>query len=294
MKLSIITVNLNNAEGLKKTVESVISQTFTDFEFIIIDGASTDGSLEVVNNYQLSNLNFQLISEPDKGIFDAMNKGILLAKGDFCQFLNSGDYLYSTTVLEEVFSREYSDDIVTGNFIELYDSKTALRKGRAYARQQQGKPLTMLDLFAGSLSHQATFIRRELFDRYGLYNPEMKVASDWLFFLYTIGIKGVTVKYIDQTIVYFDMNGISNQSATSGASERMEALKSLLPPVIFEDYLYFTKIEHDFHYLIRYRLTYRIGRLINKLATAWFLFSGKIRALLGKIGFKIRHEERTF
>ncbi len=92
MKLSIITVNLNNKDGLQKTIDSVISQTFKDFEWIVIDGGSTDGSKELIEKY--SDYISYWVSEPDKGIYNAMNKGIKVAKGDYLEFLNSGDIFF--------------------------------------------------------------------------------------------------------------------------------------------------------------------------------------------------------
>ncbi|MDR1783835.1 MAG: glycosyltransferase [Dysgonamonadaceae bacterium] len=294
MKLSIITVNLNNVEGLKKTVDSVIAQTFTDFEYIIIDGASTDGSLDLIKNSQLSTCNFQLVSEPDKGIYDAMNKGIKLAKGEYCLFLNSGDFLYSNNVLKAVFDTDYQEDIITGNYIELYKNRTVLRKGRAYARQQEGKSLTLIDLYVGSISHQATFIRTKLFEQYGLYDTKYRIVSDWVFFLKTIGLNKVSVKYIDITVVNFDMYGLSNSNDSPYGPEREDALKTLLPPAIYEDYKRFAEIEYNFHYMLSYKFTYQIARLMNKLAIAWYLLTEKIRNALIKRGFKIKHRERTF
>ena len=112
MKLSIITINRNNAQGLRKTIESVISQTFTDFEYLIIDGASTDGSTDVIKQYE-DKITYW-ISEPDKGIYNAMNKGILKAVGAYCLFLNSGDALSKDSILSDVFNKEYNSDILCG------------------------------------------------------------------------------------------------------------------------------------------------------------------------------------
>jgi glycosyltransferase involved in cell wall biosynthesis len=292
MKLSIITINFNNREGLKKTIESVIAQKFTDYEYLIVDGGSTDGSLDVIKQYADS-ISWW-VSEPDEGIYDAMNKGILQAKGDYCQFLNSGDSLYSETVLENVFKENYAEDIVTGNFIEQYANKTVLRKGRVYARQQEGKSLTLFDLFAGSLSHQSTFIRRTLFDRYGLYDVHYKIASDWIFFLKTIGLNNVEVKHIDIIIVYFNMDGISNTELSLSVRERTDILKSLLPSVIFEDYLHFIKMESDFHNINQYKFFYHFARLLNKLATAFLMVESKSRAVCAACGIHLKHKERTF
>jgi glycosyltransferase involved in cell wall biosynthesis len=292
MKLSIITINFNNREGLERTIQSVISQTFRDYEYIIIDGGSTDGSADVIKQHDDRITHW--VSESDQGIFNAMNKGILQAKGEYCYFLNSGDRLYSDTVLEIVFRKNYPEDIITGNLIEQYQNKTTLKKGRAYVREQAGETLTLFDMFCGSLSHQATFIRKKLFDEYGLYNENYKTASDWLFFCQTIGLNGVKVKYIDTNIVYFDMNGISNVKSDFSHQEKMTALNNLLPPAIFKDYTHFRKLEWDFHNLTQYKLFYWTARFINKLATVYGLIDIKIRTLGNALGLKLKHKERTF
>ena len=113
MRLSVITINMNNRKGLERTIKSVVCQIFADFEYIVIDGASVDGSADVIREY--ADKIHYWISEPDTGIYNAMNKGILQAKGDYCLFLNSGDALYTTTVLEEVFNQNFSEDIIIGN-----------------------------------------------------------------------------------------------------------------------------------------------------------------------------------
>ena len=110
--LSIITINLNNREGLRKTIESVVNQTFQDFEFIVIDGASTDGSVEVIQDYPRINY---WISEPDTGIYNAMNKGIAKATGEYCLFLNSGDTLFQINTLTGILQSNPKGDIIFGN-----------------------------------------------------------------------------------------------------------------------------------------------------------------------------------
>jgi acetyltransferase-like isoleucine patch superfamily enzyme len=134
MKLSIITINRNNAAGLRKTIESVVSQTYTDFEYIIIDGASTDDSVNIIKEYAEATLpcgeglgeRLYWVSEPDKGIYNAMNKGILKANGEYCLFLNSGDWLYDNDVLNDVFSISPTEDIVYGNDVFIGANVTIL------------------------------------------------------------------------------------------------------------------------------------------------------------------------
>ena len=127
-KLSIITINRNNAAGLRKTIESVVSQTYTDFEYIIIDGASTDGSVEVIKEYAEATLpcgeglgeRLYWVSEPDKGIYNAMNKGILKAQGEYLLFLNSGDWLVDKDVIKSFIDLNIINDIVNNFYIVCF------------------------------------------------------------------------------------------------------------------------------------------------------------------------------
>lgn len=270
MKLSIITINLNNVSGLQKTIESVICQTFRDFEYIVIDGAGTDGSVEVIEQYA-EKINYW-ISEPDTGIYNAMNKGILKATGTYCLFLNSGDTLYSETVLENVFTENYSEDIITGDMLRIYSDKTVLDKGQACIRSSEGQKLTLFDLFFGFMNHQATFIKKELFSRFGLYDENYKIVSDWLFFLNVIGLHGVQVKYINTIISCFDMTGVSNTNMELSRNERQIAIQSIFHQAVIDDYKYFEKVNTEYKilkskydYLFQYRITYFIAKFVNKL-----------------------------
>lgn len=150
MKLSIITVNRNNTEGLRKTIESVVSQTYTDFEYIIIDGASTDGSVDIIKEY--ADRITYWVSEPDNGIYNAMNKGILKAKGEYLQFLNSGDWLTNNDVLKYVFDLRRDEDVLYGDEFLFYNINKIVRK--AYPQK-----LTFYDLFVGSISHEGSFYK---------------------------------------------------------------------------------------------------------------------------------------
>ena len=116
MKFSIITINYNNKEGLEKTIQSVLGQTFHDYQFIIIDGGSTDGSLDIIKQ-NADHIDYW-VSEPDGGRYPAMNKGIKQAKGDFLNFMNSGDTFHSPTVLEDIAKMNLTEDIITGGFYD--------------------------------------------------------------------------------------------------------------------------------------------------------------------------------
>ena len=162
-KLSIITINYNNAGGLEKTIQSVVSQTFTDYEYIVIDGSSNDGSVDCIKRYS-DKISYS-VSEKDKGIYNAQNKGIMAAKGMYCLFLNSGDYLFNEKVLEEVFSHKHNEDIIYGDMM-IDDGSAELIYGK------HPSDITFEFLIYTTLWHPVSFIKRELFNRFGLYNED--------------------------------------------------------------------------------------------------------------------------
>lgn len=229
MKLSVITINYNNSKGLQKTIESVSNQVYKNFEYIIIDGGSSDGSKEVIEKY--SDKITYWVSEKDNGIYNAMNKGIIKAKGEYCLFLNSGDYFVDEQVLAKIFSQNYTEDIIYGNVLKMFSSGKILQD-----KGPQRSQLTLGDMFFDTLPHQSVFIKRDLFNKYGLYSEEYKVVSDWALFLRAIGIDNVPVKYIDIDVSYYDMTGISSSSGSLGWKEREAELKKILPERVYKDY----------------------------------------------------------
>lgn len=233
MKLSIITINLNNANGLIKTFESVLNQKCFDFEYILIDGSSIDRSIEFIKNFENDNsqINFKWISEPDSGIYNAMNKGIGMSSGDYIQFLNSGDQFASSQVLEVIIPLLNNKvDILYGNMIKPINKKIKIDKGFA------GKTITFMDFYNGTLNHSPTFIKKTLFDNFGLYNENLKIVSDWKWFMDAIIFNNITPKYIDINITIFDMTGISNSNPEIERIERETVLLEKLPPAILLDY----------------------------------------------------------
>lgn len=239
MKLSIITINLNNRDGLEKTIRSVESQYFREFEFIIIDGDSTDGSMEQIRSHQ-QNIS-RWISEPDNGIYHAMNKGIRLAGGEYCLFLNSGDWLADKHVLGTIFSEYKDSDIIAGN-MAYYDSTV----GSVRWIVTPPDKITANTFFNGTLPHQSTFIKRELFNQYGLYDENMRIASDWLFFLETLLEHKVTYRHIDLLVSFFNMDGISCRPETEDLPrrEQLVVLEKKYPRFL-DDYVKLKKLEDD-------------------------------------------------
>lgn len=219
VKLSIITINYNNCEALQKTVDSVICQTWRDFEWIIIDGGSTDGSKELItdlNDNPNANISYWC-SEPDKGIYNAMNKGIAKAKGEYLQFLNSGDVLYPPTCLAEVFNLDIQSDIIEGIVLRS-DNNKILQKYSGNVVER---------LIMATINHQGTFIKRSLFNDY-LYREDFKVVSDWIAWIDWLIKSNHTYQHVSKVVVIEDMEGISQTKRIEALAERDNAMKELI------------------------------------------------------------------
>lgn len=202
-KLSIITINFNNLNGLKKTFDSIQSQTFQDYEWIIIDGGSTDGSKDLLIQYQ-DRIDYW-VSEKDNGIYNAMNKGIAQAQGEYCQFLNSGDYYIDSNVLGRVFSCPDLADVNYGDQWCASDSKVIEK--RTYPDK-----MSLSFLFREPLGHQASFFKTDVIKK-NLYKENYSISADRAFFL-ELYVKGVQFHHIPQPIVYFDTEGIGSNPKT--------------------------------------------------------------------------------
>lgn len=246
--LSIITVCLNNRDGLEKTIKSVIGQSFTDFELIVIDGNSTDGSVDLIRKHE-DKINWW-VSEADSGIYNAMNKGIMQAKGIYCLFLNSGDILSNKEILEDVFLQKPDEDIIYGDLI--------IKKGkRKYRIIKYPDILTLYHFYAPvpSLHHQASFIKRKLFDNFGLYNENLRIISDWDFFFRAIIQNNCTTKHIAKNIAIFDSFGISSGGINSEQDLKMKILNTYFPRHILSDYEDLTSFKEKWFLKAKARLT---------------------------------------
>jgi len=226
--LSIITINYNDAIGLQKTMNSVLNQSFKGVEYIVIDGGSTDASVEVIQTFV--NDRMQWVSEPDSGIYNAMNKGILRAKGKFLLFLNSGDFLMSNTILEKVAPLINNES----SFI----SCNLLLDGDVKRVRQHPDQVSFSYLVSNTVSHPSTFIKREMFSKYGLYNEKNKIISDWEFFFKTLGLNGESYQMINETLTVFDMDGISSSddSIKLITAEKEAVYKKYLPSVYTNEF----------------------------------------------------------
>lgn len=258
MLLSIITVNLNNITGLQKTIDSVICQTFKDFEWIVIDGGSTDGSRELIEQYA-DHISYW-VCEPDNGIYNAMNKGILASKGEYCFFLNSGDRLIDDDSLQRAFEFNFFEDVVWGN--PAFDRVDSIEMGCS------PNEISLNTFIGGTIHHSGnSFIKRHLFDNgeYGLYDETLKIVSDWKWFLKALGLGNATARHIDITLSVFDCTGISETQKTLRIEERDNVLKEVVPARILSDYIIFLSFD-DILYAqelrIRESLAYKIGHLV--------------------------------
>ena len=297
IKLSIITINYNNAEGLRKTLASVASQTYADIEHVIVDGGSTDGSVEIIRQYAdneckvgcVSAHVVRWISEPDKGIYNAMNKGIEIALGkrvvndeqtsspiannqlpialtDYIQILNSGDILAADDVTERMMAalaaqcaeikgdslkikgEETSETVTSASSLSPFASRLencpAILYGNMIKVNAAGKVVgksgyteySLRQFYSSTLNHDCAYIRKDLFEEYGLYDEQLKIVSDWKWYLQAIGLGRVKPEYVDIDVTIFDDGGISETNLALRNAERRKVLEEVLPPAVLWDY----------------------------------------------------------
>ena len=287
MRLSIVTINFNNAEGLRKTLASVATQTYRDIEHIIIDGGSSDKSVKVIQDYvtrvesRESRVKSVIwVSEKDSGIYNAMNKGIKKATGAYIQILNSGDILAAPDVTERmvaVLTQVNSEElrvksvgvpILYGNMMKDFGNEKIVRDT---CGERMYTPESFLYFYIGTLNHDCAYIRRDLFDKYGLYNEEMKICSDWEWYVKAIALGGEKADYTNIDVTIFDMNGISESGGKNKdliKKERREYLEKILPATVLHDYDQFSFPVQQYQRLKRYHLwglVYFMERVLFKL-----------------------------
>jgi len=264
-KISIITINYNNEEGLKKTIKSVESQSYQDFEFIIIDGKSTDNSVELIEKCSCV---AKWVSEEDTGVYNAMNKGVRMSQGEYLIFMNSGDVFYDNNVLA-LFLKELDtqEDIVYGNSIYYNDS--------GYYREEfPPKKLGFSFFVTAGINHQAVFIKRELFFKNFFYEESYKISADWDFFIRNICLNSASYKHVNSFVCRYDFSGISanpkNQSCY--IEERDRTLNTYFAP--FYDQIY----KNIFLSVSRKRLYQFL--YLKQFKTLWKLLRGFINILI--------------
>lgn len=234
MKYSIITVNYNNKDGLRKTIESVIHQTYRDFEFIVIDGGSTDGSTDILKEYD-TQIDYW-VSEPDGGIYQGMNKGIKKATGKYLNFMNSGDCFFASDILEKVSHYNSDADFIVG---KDYHYNTETHQGHASIQPPR---TTMIHFFIATLDHQSSFIKRDLF-KDSLYDENHRLVSDWIFYIEKIVKEKKQVQFIPDIVCRREEGGLSEQQWEKNRKEIKEYLQQILPPGIYEDYATLAKLD---------------------------------------------------
>ena len=203
MKLSIITINYNNRDGLKRTLQSVENQNTRDFEHVIIDGASTDGSAEDIRKYAENKPNVIWVSEPDSGIYNAMNKGAKLASGEYLLFLNSGDDLYSSHVVQDFNKEKITADIVEG-YVMYIDPNGG--KGRIVHAARNGN-ISFIDIYRHGVPHQGVFIARKL-QLGSLYDETYQISADVHFFVKNLIINNCSYQELKTIVSNFYLDGI--------------------------------------------------------------------------------------
>lgn len=233
MKISIITVSYNSSQTIEDTIVSVLAQNYQDLEYIIVDGNSTDTTMDIVNKYK-DKIN-KIISEKDSGIYDAMNKGIKMATGDIIGILNSDDLYKSQTVLKDVADcfKEKNIDACYGNieYVDRCDIKKVVRFWRAgeYKKEKLNSGWIM--------PHPAFFVKKEVYNKYGLFNLDFRIAADYEL-MFRFLLKGIKLGYINKTLVSMREGGFSGQSYTQRKKgweelKRAWVVNGLLVPKFF-------------------------------------------------------------
>lgn len=259
MKLSIITINYNNAQGLQRTFDSVRRQTFADYEHIIIDGASTDGSIEEIRKYENeTNAKVVVVSEPDQGIYNAMNKGIAQASGEYLNFLNSGDCYYEASSLEKIFSKTFAVDCLIGIAIYIYNNHEVV-----FCDASSGN-YDYEFFMKGSLPHQAMFIKKTVFERFGGYDESLRIVSDWKHSVETVYYGGITTCYLPVKVCLYESNGISMSKAMP--QERKKVADALFHPSIQRDMEKLLKYKEELAFVKQSRITRLLYKLILRLS----------------------------
>ena len=222
MKLSVVTINYNNLQGLKQTVDSMLEQTVRDYEWIVIDGGSRDGSREFLKEHEARFT--YVVSEPDRGIYNALNKGAHLAHGEYLYFLNAGDRLYAPDVLQRML--EAGDaDLLYGDVCFCYPDRENV--GR------QPEQLTLQYLRKAPLNHQSTLVRRSCFEQLGGFDERFSIAADWRLLL-QMKLQDCRFLYVPLVVCRYDMSGISACSKDLMEADRQQFFRELVPAVYLE------------------------------------------------------------
>ncbi len=257
MLLSVVTINFNNKSGLIKTVNSILNQNNKDFEWVFVDGNSTDGSYEYVKEL-IDNSFFKckvrMISESDKGIYDAMNKGIHLSAGKYVLFLNSGDFLYGKQTLGEISKQlNFGYDLVCGS----------IRYESTFRRVLNLQNISFQSLKEKGFLHPATIIKKELFDKIGIYNDQFRICGDLEWF-YRLLLDGeLNIYFTKKTITVYNLDGISYKNYQVRMKEREQIFAK-------NEIGYYAQVKEDKGLLLRFLM-----HLWNRISGIYYYFSDR-------------------
>ena len=306
MILTIITINYNNASGLQKTMESVLSQTSNDFEYIVIDGGvaslnppeggtsrPVQQDVEVIEKFiaekglkengftrctwlsPFGGVGGGFFSEPDNGIYHAMNKGIRMAKGEYIHFLNSGDWLVDEFVVErmlkELSSFEFrvsgSESGVEATPIDIFvGNKIMVRPdGKVRYGRNDKRPVTAFTFYRGTIEHTSAYIRRAMFDVVGMYDESLRIVSDYKWYFDAVLNHNALVAFTDIYVSYFDNTGISSTNLALDKAERRQVLEQMLPSAVLADYDRYHFAIDQYERLRRYPILYKLVYLTERI-----------------------------
>ena len=256
MKISLITVTYNSGKTLAYSIESVLLQSYPDIEYIIVDGASKDDTVSIIKEYDPKfNGRMKWISEPDKGLYDAMNKGIRMATGDIIGILNSDDFFTSNEVLQKVVNAFHYDTELNAVYgdVHFVNPDNLDKCVRYYSSKVFNRSLMKLGFMP---AHPSFYIRKECFDKYGLYKTDYKIAADFEFLLRVIYKNNIRTKYLPMDMVTMRTGGAS----TSGFESHKRIMKEHLRA--FQENEVYTNV-----CLLSLRYFYKIGEILkNKIA----------------------------
>jgi glycosyltransferase involved in cell wall biosynthesis len=245
--VSIITVSYNSSRTISDTINSVLNQTYHNIQYIVIDGSSTDGTIEIIKSF--SNRISKFVSEPDKGIYDAINKGIKLATGDIIGILNSDDFFYDDFVVEKIVNAfiESDTDTVIGD-VQFVDPKKTSRVVRYYS----SKKFNPLKFKYGFMpAHPSFYAKRGLFEKLGYYKTDYKIAADYELLIRFLYINKIKYRYLEMPFVSMRTGGVSNNSLSSNWLLNKEIVRACRENDIYTNYLsvyfkYFLKLSELF------------------------------------------------
>lgn len=274
MKLTIITVCLNDKEGLTRTINSVINQTNKEFQFIVIDGGSSDGSIEVLKQYD-NHISYW-ISEPDKGVYNAMNKGVSMAKGEYCLFLNANDELFDQDVIAKFLNEDPNEDILSGS------EARSNEYNRIEYIIHAPKEIDLLFFARFSLTHQSTFIRTDRLKEMP-FDESYKIQSDFIFFFKSFFEKQASYKKLNFLISNFKLGGISTTQYQLMHKEREHYFLSFLSPLAVDNLMFYS-----FYQDLLSNIKHKTGK--GKV----ILFIWSIISYINRIGLILKEKKEQF